>query len=269
MTAIDGDFAGKTVVIKLGGNVFTGGGSSLSDEVQGLLNAGARVVIVHGGGASIDAAMEKAGLKPVKFNGLRITNSDTLNVVVQVLDAANCTVSSILTAAEAFPSVRSVIKAAKAKPVQADDGTAVDLGFVGEVVGVDSDPLFIALAAGKVPVIAPIGYDDGGGFLNINADHAAAAVAVALGASWLLLLSDVPGVLSTPGNAQSVLPQLDIAACKNLVSNGTIKGGMVPKVHTAISAVEAGVSNVVIADGLAEQAVEACLRRRRGTVVTR
>ncbi|HEY9793255.1 MAG TPA: acetylglutamate kinase [Candidatus Obscuribacterales bacterium] len=250
----------ETIVIKLGGAVFSADAGHVVDDLQAISQSGVRIVVVHGGGNSIDAALSKAGIQPQKVNGVRVTNAETLAVVIQVLDAANCFLAGTLPQADPFPSAMSVLRAMKAQT------EGVDLGFVGEIIAVDTDPLFVSLSKGKIPVVAPIAYDHSGCALNVNADHAAATIASALGASWLLLLSDVAGVLA-PGGI--VTPGIDKETCKTMIEAGTITGGMIPKTQTAIDAVESGVENVVIADGLSRHAVRECLRRRRGTLIRR
>jgi acetylglutamate kinase len=246
------------IVIKLGGNVLQRldvDSRSFVEDIEALKQSGARIVCVHGAGPAIDKALADAGIVPAKINGLRVTDQQTLPVVVRVLDAANFALASMLPDAEPFPSARSPLRATKS-------ATDVDLGLVGEVEAVDTDPLFLSLSGGKIPVIAPVGHDKNGGLLNINADHAAVAVAAALSATSLVFLSDVPGVLADPSDPSSIVADLHVEKCQSLIASGTISGGMIPKVKTAISAIELGVKSVVITDGARRHGVmDACLSR--------
>ena len=274
----------STVVIKYGGHAM--GEESVAklfaaDAVL-LKLLGVRPVVVHGGGPQISRMLERAGVKSTFVDGLRVTDAATMEVAEMVLSGAiNKEIACWITRAGATADVRGVglsgkdaglITVEKATRTRIDPGSAIeqaiDLGFVGEPTRVDPKLVrgLIESADDYIPVIAPIGVSDDGQTYNINADTVAGALAGALKAKRLLLLTDVAGVLDADG---SLIRQLTTAEARAAIVGGVATGGMIPKLETAIAAVEAGVEAVVIIDGRRPHAmlVELFTEHGAGTLV--
>ena len=253
-----------TVVIKYGGHAMgeeTVAQAFAADAVL-LKLLGVHPVVVHGGGPQISAMMEKAGVKTQFINGLRVTDKATMEMAEMVLSGAiNKEIVHWINRAGAEANVRGVglsgkdaqlITVTKARRTVKDPDSmierVVDLGFVGEPKRVDPQILRALLDAPQdyVPVIAPIGVSEAGETYNINADTVAGAVAGALKAKRMLLLTDVKGVLDRDGQ---LIRQLTVTEAFEAIRDGVATGGMIPKLETAIAAVDAGVEAVVIMDG--------------------
>ncbi|MGA3169782.1 MAG: acetylglutamate kinase [Chthoniobacteraceae bacterium] len=248
-------FRGQTFVIKYGG-------SAMEDEhvIERLLRdivfleaVGINPVLVHGGGKAITDRMREKGLKPKFVNGLRVTDASAIKIVEEVLDGAIN--PRLVDRIREFGgnsvgiSGRRVFIAKKLPPQTDAHNVAVDLGFTGEVVGLKTDKVAQALSAEKVPVISPISQDDAGQPLNVNADIAAGAIAGALKAMKLIYLSDVPGIMRIPGEKDSLIPSVNSEMSEKLIEEEIIEGGMLPKVKSALGAIENGVSKVHLIDG--------------------
>lgn len=248
-------YRGELVVIKYGG-------SAMEDEntVERLLRdvvfleaVGINPVLIHGGGKAISSRMREAGLKPRFVNGLRVTCSESIDIVQDVLD--NVLNPNIVRTINGFGgsavgfSGRNVFKATRLPSYRDAKGEEIDYGFVGQVTGVDLEEVKKTVAEERVPVISPIACDEEGVLYNVNADTAAGAVAAALGASKLIYLSDVLGIMRDPKQADSLIPTLPIASVKRLIDEEIIEGGMIPKVESAMSAIEHGVKKVHFIDG--------------------
>ena len=244
-------FAGKTVVVKYGGNALAG---SMNDDALAafakdiaLLHAvGFKPVVVHGGGPQISAMMERLGKKPSFHNGLRVTDAETMEIVSMVLLG---TVNPQLVTAinqHGAPAVGVSGQDANMFIVSAHDEA---LGFVGEITKVDATIVKKMLAESQVPVVATIGTDNSGQAYNINADTAAGALAEALGAQKLIYLTDIAGVRSNKDDAKSLLGQATTSQLRLLLRSGAIDGGMIPKIESCISAIERGVFQAHILDG--------------------
>jgi acetylglutamate kinase len=276
----------ETVVIKYGGHAM--GEESIArlfaaDAVL-LKLLGVRPVVVHGGGPQISRMLEKAGVKSTFVDGLRVTDAATMEVAEMVLSGAiNKEIASWITQAGATADVRGVglsgkdaglITVEKASRMRTDPASSleevVDLGFVGEPSHVDPKLVrgLIDSEDDYIPVIAPIGVAADGRTYNINADTVAGALAGALKAKRLLLLTDVAGVLDADGH---LVRQLSLDEARAAIAAGVVTGGMIPKVETAIAAVEAGVEAVVILDGRRPHAmlVELFTEHGAGTLVKR
>jgi acetylglutamate kinase len=247
---------GRCTVIKLGGSAMEDPAAlqATLQDVAVLALAGLRPVLVHGGGKPIDRAMAAAGLEPRKVQGRRYTDDATLKLVVQVLcGEINADLVSRLRELGA-PAV-----AAHSGPWQClfgerltlkgPDGKPVDLGRVGTVTRVASGILENLARYGQVPVVPSLAHDGKGKWLNVNADTAAAAVAAALQADRLLVLSDTPGVLRDRADEGSLVPHLDEDGVAALIADGTIDAGMIPKVESALDGLRAGVGEVHLLDG--------------------
>ena len=254
----------STVVIKYGGHAMG------EEEVARLFAAdavllkllGVHPVVVHGGGPQISAMLERAGVKSTFIDGLRVTDAPTMEVAEMVLSGAiNKEIANWITLAGREADVRGVglsgkdarlITVEKATRTKKDPTSrmeeVIDLGFVGEPTHVDPQILQALIYAEHdyVPVVAPIGVSEGGQTYNINADTVAGALAGALKAKRMLLLTDVAGVLGADGE---LIRQMTVAEARKAIAKGVATGGMIPKLETAIAAVEAGVEAVVILDG--------------------
>jgi acetylglutamate kinase len=248
-------YRGKTVVIKYGG-------SAMEDEhiVERMLRdvvfleaVGINPVIIHGGGKAITLKMRDAGLKAQFVNGLRVTNETAIRIVEEVLDnEINPKIVSTLNefgGSAVGISGKQVIKAEKLPPQVEGKAGAVDLGFVGEAVGMDLKKVQKALAEEKTPVISPIAQDEHGVTLNVNADIAAGAIAGALKAAKLIYLSDVLGIMRDPREKDSLIPSITSEMIETLIEDEVIEGGMIPKVRSAVEALAAGVGKVHLIDG--------------------
>ena len=238
------------------------GGSAMEDEqtVERLLRdvvfleaVGINPVLIHGGGKAITARMREAGIKAQFVNGLRVTCEKSIQIVEEVLSRKISpkiveTINGFGGRAVGIPG-NEVFQVTKL-PLQRDEkGEEVDLGFVGEVANVSLEQIRKAVEEEMVPVISPIGRDTSGASYNLNADTAAGAVAAALGASKMVYLSDVPGIMRDPKEADSLISTLSIQEVQSLIDEGIIAGGMIPKVTSAISAIEMGVKKVHFIDG--------------------
>jgi acetylglutamate kinase len=241
-------FANSTIVLKYGGSAMTDPAlrASFARDVVLLKYIGLRPVIVHGGGPQIGRTLEKLGVKSTFVDGLRVTDDQTMDVVEMVLGG---TVNREIVALIQQAGGRAI-------GLTGNDGDMIrvtrrtspdrDLGRVGKVRGVDPAAITAVADAGYVPVIAPIGVDDEGVTHNVNGDEAAGAVAQALHAEKLILLTDVEGVLDAKG---ALMPQLTILEARKHIAEGTIRGGMIPKIECCINALESGVGRTHIVDG--------------------
>jgi acetylglutamate kinase len=251
-------YAGKTFVIKYGGHAMGDpeAAQDFAEDVVLLKAVGINPVVVHGGGPQIGAMLKKLGVESSFVDGLRVTDAETAKVAEMVLSGAinKELVSWIAQAGGKAVGISGkdggFVIAEKAQRTARDPDSnierAVDLGFVGEPKHIDRTILDTLSAAGMIPVVAPIGVDANGQTYNINADTMAGAVASAMGAARLFLLTDVAGVLDKEGN---LLTDLDPAGIAALRRDGTVTGGMIPKLETCIAAVEGGAEAAVILDG--------------------
>ncbi|MBE2215545.1 MAG: acetylglutamate kinase [Opitutaceae bacterium] len=248
-------FRGSTFVVKYGGSFMDDPDPEIRSRVAGdiafLAAVGINAVVVHGGGKAISRAMEAAGLKPVFVNGMRVTDEATVAVVKRTLnEEINREVCEMLTARKARPQALpgdQVLVCQKLE--QDDDGKKVDLGYVGDVTEVKVKMIKKAIADGFTPVISPVAEGLDGKPYNVNADVAAGRVAAALRARRLVYLSDVPGLLSRPPDAESLISTLRVSEVDALKKAGVIDKGMRPKVASAIRALEEGVHRVHFIDG--------------------
>lgn len=251
-------FHGRTFVVKYGGHAMVDEDLKLSfaRDVCLLRYVGIRVVVVHGGGPQINQTLERMGIQSSFSGGLRVTDAETMKVVEMVLSGG---VNSEIVGLIGSQGGRAIglsgrddtfIEARRLAAVDAKDDqgqpTKVDLGRVGEVASVRPRLIEELCSGGFLPVVAPIGMDSEGVPLNVNADTAAGEIAGALGASKLVLMTDVPGVLDQTGQHLTSLGSGDV---ERLIDDGTISGGMIPKVRCALGAVRQGVDMAHIIDG--------------------
>lgn len=243
-------FAGHVIVVKYGGNALAESGDDAMEVFAkdiALLNAvGMKPVVVHGGGPQITALMDRLGKQPTFHNGLRVTDAETIEIVSMVLlGTVNPMLVSMINKSGANAAGVSGQDMGLFTCVQRDAA----LGFVGDITAVNPAVVQGLLDDGVVPVVATVGTDATGQAYNINADTAASALAVALKASKILFLTDVPGVLRDPQNTESLIPTLTPTQVDELRDRGVIGGGMIPKVESCLAAVHGGVAAAHILDG--------------------
>ena len=251
-------YAGRTFVVKYGGHAMGDpkAARDFAEDIVLLKAVGIDPVVVHGGGPQIGAMLKKLGLESRFVDGLRVTDKATAEVAEMVLSGA---INKELVGWIAQAGGKAIgisgkdgglVTASKVSRTAKDPDSqieqVVDLGFVGEPEAVDTTVIDTVCRAGMIPIIAPIAADGQGQTYNINADTMAGAIAAALGAARLFLLTDVSGVLDKAGNLRTDLIPADIA---RLREDGTISGGMIPKLETCVQAVEAGCEAAVVLDG--------------------
>jgi len=254
----------RTIVIKFGGNAMTDENlkNSFARDIVLLKQVGVNPVIVHGGGPQIGQLLEKIGKKSEFIDGMRVTDSETMDVVEMVLGGlVNKSIVSLINknggrAVGLTGKDGGLIRARKmhikSKTPELEASEIIDLGHVGEITSIDPS-LIVTLDQGDfIPVIAPIGVGEGGVSYNINADLVAGKIASILGAEKLLLLTNTPGILD---KQQNILTGLNVDAVNKLKDDGTIYGGMLPKVDCALDAVNSGVKTAHIIDGRVEHAI--------------
>lgn len=244
-------FAGKTVVVKYGGNALAGASDAdaagtFAQDIALLHAVGIRPVVVHGGGPQISAMMERLGKKAEFRNGLRVTDAETIEIASMVLlGTVNPQLVSAINVHGAQAVGVSGQDAGLLKVAQRDP----DLGFVGDIVSVDTTVLRSAISDGSVPVVATIGADSSGQAYNVNADTAAAAIAVALGAEKLVYLTDIDGLRLDKDDASSLLGRATSGEIRAMMTNGAIDGGMIPKMESCLEALDGGVKRTHLLDG--------------------
>jgi acetylglutamate kinase len=249
-------FRGQLMVLKLGGSALEDPAivRSLLIDITFLETVGIRPVVIHGGGKAINAAMARSGLQPRWVKGRRYTDQQTLDIVSDVLAYEICKglVDQINLAGGKAAAVSYLTRnVLQAEPLVLNDdhGSGLDLGFVGRVVAVDADYLIDLTKRGIIPILPSIGVDSAGQRYNVNADTAAAAVARSLGVEKMVFLSDVPGIYLDRTRPETLVSQLSAERCRELIADGTIAGGMVPKIEAALDALNAGARKVHIIDG--------------------
>src|SRR3954469_25147297 len=251
------DYDQKTIVVKYGGNAMTGASAhDFAQDIVLMKQTGIDPVVVHGGGPQIGAMLKKLGIESSFIDGLRITDEAAVDVVEMVLSGSiNKHIVTAINAAGGRAIGLSgkdgnLVVAKKLALTKTDPATGAvtihDLGFVGEPARVNPEVLHSIMKSETIPVIAPIGVGARGETFNINADTVAGAVASALKAERLILLTDVEGVLDQD---KKLIDRLTASQARALIADGTISGGMIPKIQTAIDAVEDGVEAAVILDG--------------------
>ena len=259
---------GKIVVVKYGGNAMTDDAlkKAFAADVVALRDAGVRPIVVHGGGPQINAMLTRLGIAGEFKGGFRVTTPEVLDVVRMVLFGqvgrelvnlinAHGPYAVGLTGEDArmFTAIRRTVDV---------DGVQTDIGLVGDVEHVDTALLEALVAAGRIPVVSTIGPDAGGVVHNINADTAAAAVAEAVGAETLLMLTDVEGLYTRWPDRDSLVSEIDTATLAQLL--GDLEEGMVPKMEACLRAVKAGVPSAHVIDGRVEHCVLTALSGKGG-----
>lgn len=278
-----GPHRGDCFVLKLGGRPLSDPDilDNLAFDLARLVREGIRMVVVHGGGPQLSELSSRLGLETRKINGRRVTDRETLKLAKMVFSGE---ISTDVVAALRRHGIAGIglngvdghlIDARRRLPVELFDlettrSEWVDFGYVGDIVGVDPSVLNVLLDQGFVPVVASLGADSEGEVLNINADTVASEVAIALGASKLILMSDVPGLLRDLTDADSRIPEMTTDEARDLMDSGVILNGMLPKIGNAIRTVEAGTPHVHLIDGHTPHALLEEIHQpgRHGTFLT-
>jgi len=249
-------FRDTTTVIKLGGSVVEHPDSlrHLLLDIVFLSTLGMRIVVVHGGGKAINRAMDEAGIEPKWVQGRRYTDDATLAIVEKVLatDLNHELVAKLEEyggRAMSLNFLSTNVLFGETLTLDGPNGEQVDLGYVGEVTKVDRLTIDNLMYAGQVPVIPSMAMGPDGQKLNVNADTAATAVAAAIGAEKLVVLSDTPGVLRDVNDPESLITHITAAEARQMIADGTIAGGMIPKIEGCLDTLAQGVKKIHIIDG--------------------
>jgi acetylglutamate kinase len=263
---------GRTVVVKYGGSVLeTASGGTVIEDLVLLKNAGVNPVLVHGGGPEITKMLDRVGKKTEFVRGLRVTDEETMEIVEMVLSGrANKALVTMLSQAGGSAVGLSGKDAGLFRCRQ----VSADLGLVGEVTDVQSDIISTVSAAGHIPVVSSIGVGPRGESLNLNADHAAGALAAGIGASKLIILTDVPGILRPQGErggeGHALISSLSAPEARRLIAEGVVSRGMIPKVEACLIALDQGVpsAHIIGIDAPHALLVELFTEEGIGTMIT-
>jgi len=249
-------FNQKVVVVKVGGSIMDNEAalSDLLTDIVFMNYVGMQPVLVHGGGKAINEAMHKAGLEPQMVQGRRYTDERTLAIAEHVLcDQINRFIVNFIQSqgceAMGLHSLSSNVLFAEKTYLNGPDGRRIDLGLVGEVRSVNARLLQLLVQADSIPCIATIARDNAGGRLNVNADTAAGAVAGAMKADKLVVVSDTHGIRTSLEDPKSLVTHLNVAQIDQLIADSVISSGMLPKVEACVAALRAGVMKTHIIDG--------------------
>ncbi len=277
-------FHQKKIMIKYGGHAMIDAAakSSTARDTVLLKYVGMKPIVVHGGGPEISRSMSKLGKEPKFIGGLRVTDQETMDIVKMVLVGK---INTEIVANIGLHGGKGVglsgkdnllLKAHKRSPqvvVNQETGEEqmVDLGLVGEIESINPEILDVLTENNYIPVISPIGVDDKAETLNLNADTVAGEVGGEVGAEKLIILTDVPGILRDPSDAESLIKKATISEVMELIEDGTVRDGMLPKVLTCISALENGVKSAHIIDGRVKHSIllEIFTKKGIGTMITK
>ncbi len=241
-------YSGKTVVIKYGGNAMINEElkQQVMEDICLLWLIGVKVVLIHGGGPEISETMRKFGKKSEFVNGLRVTDKETVDIVQMVLAGkVNKTLVNLLQMKGGHAIGLSGIDGGILEATMKDE----QLGYVGEITKIRTQPITDILEKNYIPVISTIASDRQGNTFNINGDTAAASIAGALKAECLIMMTDIAGLLRDKDDPSTLIPQVTVSEARKLFEEGIISGGMIPKVDCCIEAIEKGVTHVVMMDG--------------------
>lgn len=263
-------YNGKCVVVKYGGNAMTSEDlkEQVMEDIVLLWLIGVKIVLVHGGGPEISEAMSRMGKKAEFVDGLRVTDKETVDIVQMVLAGKiNKSLVNLLD-----------MKGGKAMGISGVDGRLIQatfkderLGYVGDITGVNIQPVTDLLEKGYIPVISTVACDGKGNIYNVNGDTAAAHIAGALGAERLIMMTDIGGILGDKNDPTTLISQITAQEANRLCQEGVVSGGMIPKVDCCIEALRRGVDNVVIMDGRIPHSIlmELLTDEGAGTMVTK
>ncbi|GAA4039229.1 acetylglutamate kinase [Sphingomonas rosea] len=265
-------FAGKAVVVKLGGAAIDPESDrALAQDVLLLRSVGVRCVVVHGGGPQVDAMLRRVGKQPEFKDGLRVTDGETLEIVRMVLvGKINRDLVATINKSAGDEPVAVGVSGEDAGLLRVDQRDPA-LGFVGDVTEVRAELLLRLLDDGMVPVVSTIGADESGQPFNVNADEAAKAIAVAMGAEKIVYLTAAPGLLADPKDETSLIPRLTSAELRRRIEDDSVGGGMIPKLTACADAVDNGVPFAHIIDGRVPHAllIELLTKHGIGTMIKR
>lgn len=250
-----GEFKGKTFVIKYGGSIMNDS-EELRHFVKGIVylkRYGINIIIVHGGGPEISKWLDKLNIKSEFINGLRVTDKSVMDIVEMVLSAhINKEIVANLCSygldALGISGRDSNLLQAKKKYLN-EEGRKIDIGFVGEVVSVNTSLIYSFFQKGIIPVISPVGGDCYGNKYNINADYAASFISSSIKAEKLIIATDVEGVYKDINDKSTLIKEITVEEIKEYIKNGIISGGMIPKMQCCIEAIENGTKNIHLIDG--------------------
>ncbi len=248
------EFSGETVVIKYGGAAMVDEAikQAVMQDIALMKLIGMRPIIVHGGGPEINQMLKAVGKESVFKNGLRVTDEETVEIAEMVLAGkVNKSIVQLLEN-QGISAAGLTGKDGNTMLCEKNMPKGEDIGYVGKIVKVNTELIDTLLMAGFTPVIAPIGTDENAQSYNINADYAALHIAKALKAKKLVFMTDVPGILKNVEDPTSFISVLEPEEARRLIADGTIGGGMIPKVKSCLEAIEGGVQNVHILDGRIE-----------------
>ncbi len=241
-------YNGRTIVIKYGGNAMTSEvlKEQVMEDIVLLTMVGVKVVVVHGGGPEISSLMKRLGKVPQFIDGLRVTDQETVDIAEMVLAGkVNKSLVSLLQT-----------KGGRAIGVSGMDGRLIEAklkdpryGYVGDVTRINPQMITDMLDDGYIPVVSTLGWDKEGHIYNINGDTAAGAIAAAIGAERMIMMTDISGIMRDKDDPDSLISELTVSEAQELCQNGVVQGGMIPKVECCIDALEHGVKAVVIIDG--------------------
>ncbi|MBQ7334543.1 MAG: acetylglutamate kinase [Clostridia bacterium] len=262
-------YNGKIVVVKYGGNAMINEQlkQQVMEDITLLWLIGVKIVLVHGGGPEISDTMSKLGKKAEFVDGLRITDKETVDIVQMVL--AGKINKSLVNLLE--------MKGGHAMGISGIDGRLIEakpkdvrLGYVGEITSINITPVMDLLEKGYIPVISTVGCDKDGNTYNINGDTAAAHIAGALGAERLIMMTDIAGLLRDKDDPSTLIPEITVDEASKLLLDGTVSGGMIPKIGCCVEAISRGVRNVIIMDGRVPHSIlmELLTDEGAGTMVT-
>ncbi len=243
-------FNRKIIVVKYGGSAMVDDSlkRSVIEDVTLLKLVGFKPIIVHGGGKEISRWVEKSGMEPRFINGLRVTDEPTMEIAEMVLNKVN---KSLVQLVEQLGVLAVGVSGKDGGMLKVEKKYAdgEDIGYVGDIKEVNPKILYDLLEKDFLPIVAPIGLDDAYNTYNINADDAACAIARAVSAEKLAFLTDIEGVYKDPQDSSTLISELPVSEAKELIGSGFIGGGMLPKLHNCIDAIDNGVSRVHILDG--------------------
>ena len=247
-------YYGKTIVVKYGGNAMISEDlkEQVMEDVVLLSMVGIKVVLVHGGGPEMSDLMKRLGKQPQFIDGLRVTDEETVAIAQMVLAGRiNKSLVNLLQQ-----------KGGSAVGLSGIDGRLIQaemkderLGYVGKITHVTPDPVLNLLEGGYIPVISTLGCDDNGNIYNINGDTAAGKIAAAIGAERLIMMTDIPGILQDRNDPDTLLSEITSQEAEAMIQDGSVSGGMIPKVRCCIDSLAEGVSAAVILDGRVPHAV--------------